>query len=108
MANKNYNDVMGILRQVPKVNEHLNKISVIMGKKILKRRLELGLTQKEVVSMIKDHGDTFTQATLSKIESGADNIKSETYDKVFVALGGLEDLTPKFKENPKGKDLIHS
>jgi len=52
MANKNYNDVMGILRQVPKVNEHLNKISVIMGKKILKRRLELGLTQKEVVSMI--------------------------------------------------------
>lgn len=33
MANKKYNDVMGILRQVPKVNEHLNKISVIMGKK---------------------------------------------------------------------------
>lgn len=108
MANKNYNDVMGILRQVPKVNEHLNKISVIMGKKILKRRLELGLTQTEVVNMIKDHGDNLTQATLSKIESGADNIKSETYDKVFWALGGLEDLTPTFKGNPKSKDLIHS
>ena len=108
MANKNYNDVMGILRQVPKVNEHLNKISVIMGKKILNRRLELGLTQKEVVAMIKGHGDTFAQATLSKIESGADNIKPETYDKVFVTLGGLEDLTPTFKENPKGKDLIRS
>lgn len=108
MTNKNYQDVMAILKQVPKVNEHLNKISVIMGKKILKRRLELGLTQKEVVSIIKDNGDTITQATLSKMESGTENIKSETYDKVFLALGGLEDLTPTFKENPKGKDLIYS
>ena len=108
MVNKNYNDVMGVLKQVPKVNEHLNKISVIMGKKILKRRLELGMTQKEVVSIIKNHGDTITQATLSKVESGVDNIKSETYDKVFWALGGLEDLTPTFRENPKSKDPIYS
>lgn len=99
---------MGILRQVPKVNEHLDKISVIMGKKILKRRLELGLTQKEVVTIIKNHGDTITQATLSKVESGADNIKSETYDKIFWALGGLEDLNPVFKETPKSKDPIYS
>lgn len=108
MTNKNFNDVMEMLRQVPKVNEHLNKLSVIMGKKILKRRLELGLTQKEVVNIIKNHGDTITQATLSKVESGADNIKSETYDKIFLALGGLEDLTPTFKENPKTKDPIYS
>lgn len=106
MANKNFADVMKMLKDVPGVQEHLDKFSVIMGKKILKRRLELGLTQQEVVELIKEKGGTTTQSRLSKLECGDDNITANTYDKVLDALGGLDDITPEFKQNPKSKELL--
>jgi transcriptional regulator with XRE-family HTH domain len=96
------------LKNVPGVEDHLNKFSVIMGKKILKRRLELGMTQQKVVQLIKEKGGTMTQARLSKIECGDDSITANTYNKVLDALGGLDDITPEFKENPNSKELLIS
>lgn len=92
MAKKKFNDMMDKLKSVPGTVEHLNSYSVLMGKKILRRRYELGLTQGEVVQLIQDNGEKITQATLSKAESGDGNIGSDTYDKIFNALGGLHDV----------------
>ncbi len=47
---------MELLDQVPGVKEHMNSFEVIMGEKILKRRLELGLTQSDLVELIKISG----------------------------------------------------
>lgn len=63
---------------------------------MLKRRLELGMTQEKLVEAVKQQGDEITQATISKIESGHRGIKNDTYDKVFRALGGLESLNVQF------------
>ena len=41
-----------------------------------------------------------TQATISKVEAGHEGIKGETYNKLFHALGELEDVTPVYKETP--------
>ena len=101
MSNKSYEDVMNRLKQVPKVNEHLNSTAVIMGKQILKRRLELGLTQQQVIALIEQQGKTMTQARLSKIETGDSNITTDSYDKVFEALGELDDLKIEFRGHPK-------
>jgi len=97
MNHKYYEDVMHRLKQVPGVKKHLSKHAVLMGKKILKRRIELGYTQLKVVEESKKKGYALTQATLSRAESGDDNITSATYDKIVEALGGLEDITPEFK-----------
>lgn len=107
MSKKNYNDVMKMLKQVPGTEEHLNSFSVLMGKKILKRRIELGLTQQDVIKEINNNGEKITQSTLSKVESGDVNTTSATYDKIFKALGELSDITPQYKGRPKSKELIH-
>lgn len=105
MTKKSYDDVMDILYDVLGVTEHLNKFSVLMVEQIVKRCYELGLTQNEVVEIIKNNGEKITQASLSKIESGDDNIKADSYDKVLRALGGLEDITPHFKKYQKDKTV---
>lgn len=80
-----------LLHQVPGVKEHLGSFPVKMGKKIMKRRIELGLTQHDVVRLVSEHARAsgqrpISQATISKIESGHSGIKGETYDKVLQAL----------------------
>lgn len=105
MTKKSYDDVMDMLHDVPGVSEHLNKFSVLMAEQIVKRRYELGLTQNEVVEIIKNNGEKITQASLSKIESGDDNIKADSYDKVLRALGGIEDITPYFKKSRQDKTI---
>ncbi|MUV38660.1 hypothetical protein JNUCC1_02514 [Lentibacillus sp. JNUCC-1] len=107
MSKKSYEDLMATLKTAPGVSEHLNKHSVIMGKKILKRRLQLGLTQKEVIEAIRSNNAKITQATLSKVECGDDNITSKTYDKIFNVLGGLEDIEPKFTRDPKKNEIVY-
>lgn len=95
--NKDFNEVMDLLKTVPGVNEHLETLQVKLGKQILKRRLELGWTQTQLVEECKTRGiKNLTQPMLSKIESGTKNIESNTYEKVLQVLGGIEDLDIKF------------
>ena len=100
MAKHTHEDVMNLLKSVPGVTEHLNKPSVIMAKKIAKHRIELGLTQTELVEQAKDMGITLTQATISKVESGYEGVTQATINKVVLALGGLENTEVNFKEYP--------
>lgn len=87
MESKSFDQVMDMFKAVPGVKEHLNKPSIVLGKIVLRRRLELGLTQKEVVEIVKKNGETLTQSRLSKLECGDDGITMKTYDKVIEALG---------------------
>lgn len=100
--NKDFNEVMALLKTVPGVTEHLESIQVKLGKEILKRRLELGLTQSIIVDYLRNqHGFPITQPMLSKMESGVKNIESQTYQKVFDALGGIADMNIKFGPIPE-------
>lgn len=108
MTKKNFNDVMKMLKEVPGTDEHLNSFSVLMGKKILKRRIQIGLTQQAVVNEINKTGKKITQSTLSKVESGDVNTTSDTYDKIFKALGELSDITPEYRGRPKSRELTLS
>lgn len=98
---KDFNEIMDLLLTVKGVKEHLDSIQVRLGKEILKRRLELGWTQEDVVVHCRELGEPITQSTLSKMESGAKNIKGETYQKVFDALGGIKGLNIEFGELPQ-------
>ncbi|WP_176543275.1 helix-turn-helix domain-containing protein [Bacillus toyonensis] len=102
--NKKHTDLMDLLNQVPGVKEHMNSMGVRMGGKILKRRLELELTQSDLVKMINDNGDKITQATISKVERGEGTIGSDTYDKIFKVLGGLESIEIEFGKYPKSTE----
>lgn len=107
MSKKSFEDVMDTLKEVPGVKTYLRKHSVIMGKKIFKRRIQLGLTQLQVIEAIQSQGEKITQSTLSKVERGDDNITSKTYDKIFNVLGGLEDIEPKYHETPDKDRAVH-
>jgi transcriptional regulator with XRE-family HTH domain len=101
MAKYTHDDVMSILKSVPGVTEHLNKPSVIMGKQIAKRRIEMGLTQTKLVEVAREKGITLTQATVSKAEAGHEGVTQGTLNKIVITLGELEDLQLNFKEHPK-------
>ncbi|HEU4963169.1 MAG TPA: helix-turn-helix transcriptional regulator [Bacilli bacterium] len=94
--NHDHEELKKLLHSVPGVKEHLESFSVRVGKIILKRRLDLGLTQQQLVDRINSQGEAITQATISKIESGHSGAKSSTYDKIFQALGGLNKLVARF------------
>lgn len=98
---KKHEDLMRLLNKVPGVKEHMESFEVQMGKKILQRRIELGLTQTKLVEIVSSQGDRITQATISKVESGDTSVGSETYNKIFSALGGISELNIKFGELPK-------
>ena len=83
---KDFNEVMELLKTVPGATEHLNSIQVQLGKEILKRRIELGWTQLKLVQELNFRGVPMTQPTLSKMEIGVRNIDAETYQKVFDIL----------------------
>lgn len=99
--NERHNNLMDLLDHVPGVKEHMNSFQVQMGQKIMQRRLQLGLTQSELVEAILNSGQKITQATVSKVECGDNTIGSDTYDKILTALGGLDDFQIKFCEYPK-------
>lgn len=105
---KNHEDLKKLLNQVPGVKEHLTKPSIIKGKEILKRRLELGLTQTDLIKVAGKRGIILTQSTVSKAEGGHEGITNGTFDKIVEALGGIEDLKLQFKESPKSKRLVNA
>lgn len=99
-------DLMALLDQVPGVKEHMESFEVQMGEKILKRRIELGLTQNNLVEMVRGRGDEITQATVSKVERGDHTVNSETYEKILSALGGVKTLNIEFGELPKSSKRV--
>lgn len=105
MAKKTYADLRSKLYKVPGTTEHMQKLSVILATEIVRRRKELNMTQTQVVELAQQHGHTFTQATLSRVEAGTENIEIETYHKIFDALGGLISLQPQYSERPKSNEL---
>jgi len=94
--NRDFNEVMDLLKTVPGVSEHLDSLQVKLGKEILKRRMELGWTQARLVEKCILHGVSLTQPMLSKMESGMKNIEARTYQNVMTVLGGIEELEIKF------------
>lgn len=74
------------IRSVPAVAENRKSMHFKLGIAILKKRLELNLTQEDLVQKIKANGGTITQATISKIESAESDVKISTFEKVLEAL----------------------
>lgn len=102
---KDHEELKKLLESVPGVKEHLESFSVRIGKIILKRRLEMGISQQELAESIRSRGGVITQATISNIESGQ-NVKSDTYDKVFEELG-LDSFEAHFGGVSK-RELVQS
>jgi transcriptional regulator with XRE-family HTH domain len=96
-----HKDLMDLLDQVPGVKDHMESFEVKMGQQILKRRIELNLTQQKVVEIIQRQGGKITQATISKVERGDNTISTDTYNKIIEVLGGVKDLKIEFGECPK-------
>lgn len=94
--NKDFNEIMDLLKTVPGVTEHLDSLQVKLGKEILKRRMELGWTQAKLVANCNSRGIPLTQPMLSKMETGMRNIEAKTYQNVIDVLGGIEEMTIQF------------
>ena len=105
MAKKTFAELEQKLLEVPGAAEHMQKVSVILAEEIYRRRKELNLTQSQVIELAKSKGYTFTQATLSRAESGVENIEMATYNKIFDTLGGVVSLHPTYQERPKSPKL---
>lgn len=79
---------MELLESVPGVKETVYSFSRLMGRAIFARRIELGLTQKELAQHVqKATGQPMHQSVISRIEGGSIGITSETYDRILRALG---------------------
>lgn len=104
--NKQHEDLMKLLDEVPGVRDHMKSFEVQMAEKILERRLQIGLTQTQVVEIVRQQGEPITQATISKVECGDATVGSDTYNKVLKALGGVSNLSIEFGELPKSSKTV--
>lgn len=104
--NQQHEDLMKLLDEVPGVTAHMKSFEVQMAEKILERRLQIGLTQTQVVEIVRQQGESITQATISKVECGDATVGSDTYNKVLKALGGVSKLSIEFGELPKNSNPI--
>ncbi|MBA4535536.1 helix-turn-helix domain-containing protein [Brevibacillus halotolerans] len=84
-----HNEIMNRFKKVPGVKEYLESFQVQVGKQILKRRIELGLTQQQIVDKCRERGFNITQSMLSKMETGSKNIEINTYESVLSVIGFL-------------------
>lgn len=82
-----FEDVMNMIQSVPSVAESNDRPQLELAIAIQKKRLEMNLTQQELVKIIKANGHAITQATISKMESAEGDVKLSTYFKVTNALG---------------------
>lgn len=105
MSKKTHVEVMDALMNSNSVEEYMRQEQVQLGIKILKRRLELGLTQTQVVALSKKRNASITQAQLSKIENGDPSIKITVYKKALKTLGGHIKIDVEFNDSPSKKEL---
>lgn len=104
--NQDHDELMCLLNQVPGVEEHMQSFEVRMGETILQRRVELGITQTQLAEIVRELGESITQATISKVEAGDRTVGSDTYQKVLSALGGVKKLDIEFGELPKSSKRV--
>jgi transcriptional regulator with XRE-family HTH domain len=89
---KNHEELMELLESVPGVKETVYSFSRLMGRAIFTRRIELGLTQKELAQYVyKITKQPMHQSVISRVEGGSIGITSETYDRILRALG-MKDI----------------
>lgn len=82
-----HQELMKKIGSVPAVAENRKSLHYKMGMAVLKKRLELNLTQEQLVERIKANGGSITQATISKVESAETEVKAGTYEKLIEVLG---------------------
>lgn len=92
------NDLRNRLMQNEEIKEALESVEYSRSRTIFRRRMELGLSQRELA----DKADV-TQKTISRIEGGDPGIRQTTLVKVYTALNLTEDGTPPAKEY-----IVHS
>lgn len=105
MAKKTHADVMADLMDSQSVKDYMNQEQVQLGIKVLTKRLELGLTQKQVVALSKIRNVSITQPQLSKIENGDPSLKVDLYERALKALGGHIKYDVDFDNPPTKKEL---
>lgn len=86
MTGKTFTDLMDTLMDVPEVEEHINSLTVQLGLKVLKQRIELNLTQSQVIKLAKNKGIKLTQTQLSRIENGDTNTSIGVYKQALNIL----------------------
>lgn len=96
-----HQELMKKIGSVPAVAENRRSLHYKMGMAVLKKRLELNLTQEQLVERIKANGASITQATISKVESAETEVKAGTYEKLIEVLGIEVELVDVQKKNEK-------
>lgn len=92
-----HKELMKKIESVPSVAENRKSLHYKMGMAVLQKRLELNLTQEQLVERIKAKGGSITQATISKVESAETDVKAATYEKLIEVLG----ITVEIIDNTK-------
>lgn len=99
--------MMDTLMAVPEVKEHINSLPVQLGLKVLKQRIELNLTQTQVIKLAKYKGIQLTQAQLSRIENGDTNTSIDIYNRALNILGGSMKVEVEFDHPPTERELLN-
>lgn len=105
MAKKTFIDLMGTLKKVPGVEDHLNSLPVQLGLKVLKQRIELELTQTQVIKLATKRDISLTQAQLSRVENGDTGTSIDVYKRALNVLGGSLQVDVDFDHPPTEKEL---
>lgn len=87
------NDLKSRLMQNEEIKEAFESVEYNRSRNIFKRRMELGLSQRDLADKA-----SVTQKTISRIEGGDPGIRQATLIKVYTALDLKEDGTPPERE----------
>lgn len=85
-----YDEVMESFKSVPSITEHLNSSQVTLGKEIMKRRMELGLSRDMLIEKCNSKGLSLTQSVLSDMELGLRSIEVVIYKNIIEILDDIE------------------
>jgi len=86
----------------PELKEKMEGLSPIYAKIIFANRMKHRLSQQELATRAHVGLKTITRA-----EGGFDNLSTETYDKIFLALGlDIKDLAEAMIQLQSGKDEL--
>lgn len=104
MTNRTFTDLMDTL-ELPGVKQHMNSLPVQLGLEVLKKRIELDLTQAQVVKLGLIRKISLTQAQLSRIENGDTEISIDKYLDALHVLGGHLKPDVEFDNPPTKQEL---
>ncbi|WP_035301092.1 helix-turn-helix domain-containing protein [Brevibacillus thermoruber] len=69
-------------REIPGVREYLQSFPAIIADLVMSRRIQMGLSQEQLAELAET-----TQATISRIESGDEDVELGVLTDVFKVLG---------------------